>query len=89
MVNVKDKAIKRIAYTLECGFEHTSDAEAWKTPAECRQAFYYAYSSISYICACIWTKATGVPTEAETFTELLYDPPKLPWENAVRNLLGE
>jgi hypothetical protein len=93
------EAIKLIAFILKCGHEHSDDPDAWGVPGKAPwndrlesedqirpQAFYYAYSHLSYVCACIWTKASGEPTDAETFTDLLYNMPN-DVEQAVINIL--
>ncbi len=81
-------AVKEIAFILKCGHEHSHDSEAWGNPKDNEREFYYAYSHVSFICACIWTRACGESTDAETFTDLLNNPPK-DWEQAVKSLLED
>lgn len=81
-----DDVITLIVFCLEAAIQHSSDPEAWKTPEENPNEFYYAYSHASFICACLWAQHINDSVEAETFTDLLENPPK-DMEAAVRELL--
>jgi hypothetical protein len=83
----RDKAIAQIAYILVCGHEHSSEPDAWGTRASRPDEFYYAYSHLSYVCACIWSSAIDDSCDAETFIDLLYNPPEC-WVSAVRKLIA-
>lgn len=69
-------AIRRISNILSAGHSHSADKEAWGEPDSRTESFYYAYSHLSYVCACIWAEATDQPTDAETFMPLLYVAPR-------------
>ena len=66
------KLIKDIAFILSCGKEHSACPESWGTPKENFCEFQYAYSHISYVCACLMTRAGLGSVDAEFFTKLLY-----------------
>ena len=75
-----------ITESLLAAIDHSSDSDAWSTPSDESIGFQYAYSHVSYVCACLWSKHINDSVEAETFTDLLYNPPE-DMEIAVRKLL--
>ncbi len=82
----RKKLIRRIAYILRCGYEHSSDAEVWGDQMAHEGAYYYAYSHVSYVCVCLWERAAGEPLDAEFFLPLLNSPPE-DWVDAVTVML--
>ena len=85
------KLIRRMAAILESGYEHSHDREVWghHSEPENHQAFYYAYSHLSYVCACMLANETGEAVDAETFINLLEHPPSDgDWESAVKITLA-
>lgn len=82
----RKKLIRRIAYILRCGYEHSSDAEVWGDQMAHEGAYYYAYSHVSYVCVRLWERAAGEPLDAEFFLPLLNSPPE-DWVDAVTVML--
>ena len=64
--------VKQVASILKIAEEHSASPESWGNVRDKSEEFYYAFSHVSYVCACLASKHFDEPFEAEFFTDLLY-----------------
>ena len=86
------KLIEQIAFILECGQQHSDCPDSWGTPETRSSEFYFAYSHVSYICACLISQKLDEPIDADTFVDTMMEytekSPKNYWVDSVSKILN-